>query len=99
MGSLFHMLVQIAGALLAAMSAVLWFMSARVKIPKMMRLYSHRADFPPGMPYTHEVIGDVYSPELAEAHLAMLRQTRLNGYAASCAAAAAACQIWVVMGA
>jgi hypothetical protein len=98
MGSLPHMLIQYAGALFAAISAILWVMSARVKIPKMMRLYSHRSDFPPGVQYTHEAIGDVFSPELAETHLALLRQSRLSGYAASCAAAAAACQIWVVLG-
>ncbi|HUZ34042.1 MAG TPA: hypothetical protein VMV19_18335 [Xanthobacteraceae bacterium] len=88
--------IQVASACFAVLSAILWIASAWSKLPKTIRLYAHHSEVPPGIPHTHENIGDVFSPELSEMHEILARQSRLSGCAALSAGAAAVLQVlWI----
>lgn len=85
-------MIQYSSAAFAVVSAILWLASAMVRLPKTIRLYGHHSDVPPGISYTREDIGDVFSPELLQMHLALSRQSRLSAWAAMSAAVAAGLQ-------
>lgn len=91
------LIVQGASACFAGLSAVLWIKSAKLKLPETIRLYAHHSDVPPGIPHTHEDIGDVFSPELSKMHGILSEQSRLSARAATSAAAAAGLQALVLV--
>lgn len=89
--------IQIASALSAGAAAVLWFMSARVNIPKTFPIHVVKPESFAGRmlggPLGGEYAGFGHSKELDALAAALVRQSSLSARAACAAAAAALLQV------
>ena|SRR5271166_2793479 len=85
--------LDIASAIFAFIAAVLWFLSARIKMPREFPILvtsSHFADSE--IPSAGEVHSVGSSKQLDDLGRAVIKQSALSSYAAGYAAVAAVCQ-------
>jgi len=90
--------INVASAIFALLAAILWFLSARVGLPSKFPLLIITTHFDSAeIPAAGAVHGIGESDDIDNLGKAMLEQSRLSAYAASCACVAAVCQAAVII--
>ena len=84
--------LQIASAVFAFGAAVLWFWSATIRTPKQFNIQTHAFNVPQNLVIGPTQEGYAESPDSQTLGNALIRQSRLSGRAAICAAIAAGLQ-------